>query len=210
MAEDCTEEIQALVLALRGDEAEARALAAEALAAIGGPAVAPLVELLSDGSMLIRHRATDALARIGPPAILRLIEVLQHEDRHIRSVAALTLSKMGDAESLPRRILLDARLQPTLRSATLESLRDVNYRDREVRLRYPIPDACTYCRRMLREEDADVRAAAEAVLSSQTLLRPGARDHATERETLLRGAQAGGETTAPEVLLRASDDPAKE
>jgi HEAT repeat protein len=68
-----------------------------ALASIGQPAVATLIDLFGDVDT--REAATKALVQVGRPAVGPLLEVLQHDPGPAHYAAARALGEIGDASS---------------------------------------------------------------------------------------------------------------
>jgi HEAT repeat protein len=93
--------VPALVKALKGPDAELRAEAASALAAIGPEAreaVAPLLAALDDRDSDLRREAAAALGRIGPQAraaVGPLTRLLKDSEGEVRGAAALALGEIG-------------------------------------------------------------------------------------------------------------------
>jgi HEAT repeat protein len=95
------EEVPALLEALKGGNAAARAEAADDLASLGpqAKAAAPaLNQALKDPDALVRVRAAKALAKADtahPAAVPALIEALKSKDASIRSAAAIAVGEIG-------------------------------------------------------------------------------------------------------------------
>jgi HEAT repeat protein len=68
-----------------------------ALAALGEPAIAPLLEVLETGEHEARLNASNALALIGPPAVPALVDALGHRNKRVRGLAARALAAMPDS-----------------------------------------------------------------------------------------------------------------
>ena len=64
-------------------------------------AVPDLIALLTHGNRLLAHLAADALAAIGEPATAALIEALQTSSPAARIEAARALAQIGDKRSIP-------------------------------------------------------------------------------------------------------------
>jgi HEAT repeat protein len=75
-------------------------MAAEALARIGRPGVAPVITALAKESATVREHAVAALARMGLSAVEPLHEALAATDDVLRCHAALALSQIGDSRSI--------------------------------------------------------------------------------------------------------------
>jgi HEAT repeat protein len=88
----------ALIANLRAGPERRCLVAVNALAALGEPAVPPLIELLNVKDEPLRARAASALGEIGPPArgaIPALIELLRLPDRETRENVATALAGIG-------------------------------------------------------------------------------------------------------------------
>jgi hypothetical protein len=129
----------------------------------------------------------------------------------VSNTAANALRKIGDSDTLPRKILADSRFSAQERIEVLDRLRRVRYKDRYTTFRYTLPDTRTLCQAVLNEEDAEARTGAQIVLGwlngDQHLLRASQRDATTEPQELLRTSQSAMPETQPETLLRAADEP---
>lgn len=88
----------------------------ELLVSIGGPAVKPLVELLSHKSYLIRTGASNILVEMDSIAVDSLLAILKDESSPHRSDAGIILGKIGD----PRAV-----------EPVLEALKDKNFPHRD-------------------------------------------------------------------------------
>lgn len=77
------------------DQLEGR-LAGDALAALGTPALAGLVERLQDGGLLAQIQAARALALLGDPAAVpALFAALDHESQIVQHWADQGLERLG-------------------------------------------------------------------------------------------------------------------
>jgi hypothetical protein len=95
--------VPGLIDALKDAHEPVRRNAAFALAAIGEPAVDPLINALDDGKdayeaepILHMSDAARALATIGKPAVAALKQALTDDREHIRAQAAYALGEMGE------------------------------------------------------------------------------------------------------------------
>ncbi|HBY95461.1 MAG: HEAT repeat domain-containing protein [Ardenticatenaceae bacterium] len=101
--------IRSLVGALRSDDRHERERTRKHLVAIGAPAIAPLLELLSDQDEHVRWEAAKVLSRIcTPEAAASLVEFLEDRNSAIRWLAAQGLIAAGRAGLPP---LLRALIQ---------------------------------------------------------------------------------------------------
>jgi len=89
--------VDPLIASFRNKDKTRRKAAAEDLAKIGGPAVAPLICALDDRISYVRALAAHALGNIGDPRALNpLRKALQDKDSNVRKEAKEALIKLGD------------------------------------------------------------------------------------------------------------------
>jgi bilin biosynthesis protein len=74
--------------------------ASQALADLGGAAVAPLMHLLRDPDQSARWRAAIALQKLGDPAVPALIIALKEEEWYVRTPAIWALSQIRDGRAV--------------------------------------------------------------------------------------------------------------
>ena len=185
-----------------------------AAAAIGrkheARAIPALLSLIKDPDFLVRAAAVRALGDIGEitiiPTLLRLLKA-GHPD--VCREAAYALNRMGNACSLPHKILAEPGLTPEQRVNTLIELRNMDKGNFYVTLHYSIPDIQKFCRQASGNQDPDVVEGAHIVLAfldnTQTLLRASQRDDSPSAKELLRAA--GNSARHPsDTLLRASTE----
>jgi HEAT repeat protein len=99
MAED-TEAFDSIIEALKDEEAEVRAYAAELLGKAGSEKTAePLAELLKDPDEDVCRAAAASLVKIGKPSVKYLIEALKAEQAYTRLAAARALGEIGDPDA---------------------------------------------------------------------------------------------------------------
>lgn len=119
--------IQALIAALRDDNAKVRQMSAAALGRIGSESAAPdLIEALSDDDLTVQIYVIGALERIGKRldlTIPALEAVLSHSHSEVRGRAARTLGTFGEragevVPSLTKLLLLDEDFTVRKRAAT--------------------------------------------------------------------------------------------
>jgi HEAT repeat protein len=169
-----------------------------------------LIGMLGSPHAEIRANAVQVLGNVGAPAVRLLAHALHDNSGTVRACAARALMDIGDARTLPRKLLADTRLSARRKARALELLRRVDYRDEELLLHYPLPEIPHYCEQMLTDTDAAVQEGARAVLGElqqRTLLRPSQRDEDSEEGELLRAAQSAGNGERPDTLLRSSNSP---
>lgn len=84
-----SERISLLIRILHDEDKDKRKLAMEALVECGNSAVLPLINLLDDGSWVVRYRAAEALGLIGDERSTGpLTNLLKDEKDHVRYMAA--------------------------------------------------------------------------------------------------------------------------
>ena len=118
-------ELAARLIAVLGERGEtgARNAAAEALAGLGGVALAPLVNLLSHPDPDQRKFAADILGQIGHRgAEVPLVRALADPDLNVRVSAAEALGRVGGDLSKRALEALLAEPEPLLRLSALEGL----------------------------------------------------------------------------------------
>jgi HEAT repeat protein len=93
----CPREAVRPLVGLLNGEPEVREAAAEALGALGRPALAMLFESLKDSDRLVREGAAKALGlfRRGPPEAVRPLVGLLKDRRAVREAAAAALARIG-------------------------------------------------------------------------------------------------------------------
>ena len=98
---------------------------ADALKAVGPPAIPLLVKRLDSSLWSVRHRASDVLAHIGTPAVPHLVDALEDESFLVREVAAKTLGKIGSKKALGslRKVAAGDSHEPVRRAAKEALLR---------------------------------------------------------------------------------------
>ena len=208
--------IEPLIYALRDTAAEIRDSAVAALVRLGQPAVLPLIGALGNQHPSVRSCAARALSQIGDVGCVHwLVNALSDTDIMVRKDAGLALGALGDADSLPRKILLHSAMSLPERVAALNALsahgqyfRSGGWNSDGSFHRYRTPNARRYCERMAVEGSTEVRAAAADLLrflAGDTLLRPSQRDDRADSATLLRAASGLQSAGSREELLRAAE-----
>ncbi|MCW3052072.1 MAG: lyase domain protein repeat-containing protein [Chthonomonadales bacterium] len=210
-----------LIEALKDTNSEVRWFAAHMLEQIGDPAAVPsLCDALGDENLDVCVLAAVALGTIGDVAALpSLLEAMKDQRRYyMRVYAARAVAKIGDSVTLPRKILAASSWSAQEHIDLLERLRHANYSERKwirdkVILPYKFPMTRALCQAVFKEEDAEARKGAQAVLNcleSKHLLRGSQPDSSKQSEELLRAAQGGESEAKPDTLLRAGEEPDKE
>jgi HEAT repeat protein len=149
--------VPALIEALKNADEHVRMYAASALGKFGDATAVPaLMEALKDENRIVRGLTTEALEQIGDvAAVPALIKALK--DKDVRKQAANALGKIGDSQTLPRKILAASPFSAQQKIEVLDALRQV--------LGYRFPDTSALCQMVLAEEDSDARIGAQAVLN---------------------------------------------
>ena len=89
--------VDPLIASFRNRDKNERKKAAESLAKVGRPAVAPLINALDDRISYVRAMAAQVLGNIGDPRALKpLKKALQDKDSSVRKEAKEALIKLGD------------------------------------------------------------------------------------------------------------------
>jgi HEAT repeat protein len=92
--------VDPLIRALRGDDDRIRSEAAATLGELGLPAaVGPLVDALASDA--VAPAAADALVAIGKPAVLPVLVLLERETGAVRETAVEVLGRLGAPEAVP-------------------------------------------------------------------------------------------------------------
>ena len=204
--------VPALMDALQDIDRGVRCNAANALGRIGDASAIPaLAESLEDGDQYVCKCAADALGQIGVPAIPVLIAALEDYTRFLCHTAAMVLQECGDSDTLPRKILADARCSPPQQIEMLEKLRRVRYTDPYVHLNYRFPETVSLCQSVLDEADSAAAQGAQAMLNwlngGRYLLRGSQPDPTRIARELVRPAPEDDPATRPKNLLRAAGPP---
>ena len=66
--------------------------------------IAPLIDALNDGEMLVRWNAIKGLSRFGESAVTRLLEALETKDRFKRRNIVQALGELGGDSAVDRMI----------------------------------------------------------------------------------------------------------
>jgi hypothetical protein len=199
--------ITALIKILNHKDEEVCSAATEALVKIGAPAVRPLGKMLKSENGSVCRCIAATLVKSGIPGVPFLVEALRHDEALHYAINALR--EIGEAESLPYRVLCCRELSPQLRIDTLKAMRQRGRKRRELRAWNTLPDVQLFCAQVREEDDEAAREEARVVLNwlegGNQLLRASQRDTRAEAQELLRGATAMDSATAPDELLRAGD-----
>lgn len=182
-----------------------RLRAAEALLKLNDErAVEPLCQTLSHRDRAIRSDAARALGKFGDArAVGPLCRMFAAKEAYW-TTAVEALGTMGDAETLPIKILLETRLTVVQRLEALDALRQVHHRGRIATQVYPLPEITDYCRQQLSHPEPTVRQEAQALLEARSLLRGSASTDRMHREELVRAAISTDARTDAQQLLRTS------
>lgn len=135
-----------LLVALGDDSRVVRAAAARSLGLLGAvDAVAPLVEALVQ-KRVPRAVAGQALLAVGPPSLERLRALLDHPDAEVRAVVAELIGLVGDASdaALVRERLRDSSAE--VRAKATRALGRLGAADAAAELRAALSDRIPYVR----------------------------------------------------------------
>jgi len=124
-------------------------------AAIGKPAVEPLISSLKDQDCNVRESAVMELIALGQPAVETLIPYLKHKDENVRSGIAQALGKLGDKRAVKPLIGCLKDKDQYVRSDAAEALGELGDR--------MAVEPLTTC---LKDDDAIVRCQAFVALES--------------------------------------------
>ena len=143
-------------------------------------------------------------------AVPALILLLKDKVAAVRGSAAEALGKMGDSQTLPRKILNDSRITVRKRIELLETLHNAYYKDGGRTVSYDFADTRVLCQVVLTEENAETRKGALAVFhwlnGDRNLVIASERSQTTEPRELVRPAEGRTSEPSRELLLRASDE----
>jgi len=123
-----TSDIEHLIAALADSHRDRRHLARESLVEIGEPAVAPLIEALTDPNCHVRWEAAKALGEIGDPTAAKaLITCLEDDLLEVRWRAAEDLISFGRQGLIPLlRALINRSESVKLREGAHHALRSLS------------------------------------------------------------------------------------
>jgi HEAT repeat protein len=97
--------------------------AVRALAAVGQPAVEPLISMFGNPQPVKERFASDALAQMSRAPVARLLQATRSESAAVREWAAVTLGKIGDTSAVARLREMAATAQGDERWAAQQALR---------------------------------------------------------------------------------------
>jgi HEAT repeat protein len=117
-----TKAVPVIIEALNDPDRLVRIEIVKALAAIGVPAIAPLMQVFREGDMQVRTGAMEALWMIGQPATTPLIMVLKDNQSDVRKRAALLLGEIGDTKAVDHLTTLLADENVAVRREAFEAL----------------------------------------------------------------------------------------
>lgn len=205
---------------LKSTDMTIRFRAARALLEAGETSAVPaLIRLMHAQDLSVRLNAIRMLGGSGAagavPALIAMLHV-ETIPLPIRTAAAEALHKLGDSETLPRKILACSQLVVKEKIQLLERLRHVRFQggtSRPFSLRYAFPDTRTLCRKVLKESDTASCQGAQAVLNwldgDRELLRASQPNSSHQSQTLLRPIEGSSPEMRPDTLLIASESPSQ-
>jgi HEAT repeat protein len=95
-----TKAISTIIGALDDPVRPVRIEVVKSLAALGVPAIAPLMQVFREGDTRMRTGAMEALWMLGQPATTPLIMVLKDDQSDVRRRAVLLLGEIGDQKAV--------------------------------------------------------------------------------------------------------------
>jgi hypothetical protein len=182
-------------------------------------AIPALLTMLRKDDFSTRMSVIHVLGEAGDArAVPGLIDIVNYcEIVPVQEAAAEALLKIGDSETLPRKILACSPLTPHQRIDLLSTVRRVRYKGGptgNITLHYTFPDIRTLCETAQNAQDKPTRVGAQAVLDwldgDRDLLMASQPARANEEQILLRAAQGSPAETRPDTLLIASDAPTQD
>lgn len=207
-----------LIAALQDESAPVRLEVAYALECLGDPAGVPaLIALFEDKHVRaevfqmprdttveernLRITRLGSIAEAGVRIVPTLLDALNDAESIVRCVAAEGLRRLGNSETLPRKILAAEQFPVPERIALLAKLREV----RRIDVSYQFPETLTLCREVLQEEDQEAREGAAAVVGWLTLLRGASGERTNQSIELLHPTALDASEVSPSEMLRATD-----
>ncbi|MEN6395163.1 MAG: HEAT repeat domain-containing protein, partial [Methanoregula sp.] len=124
-----TKAIPTLIETLADPERSVRIDVVKALAALGVPAIAPLMQVFREGDVRSRTAAMEALWMLGQPATTPLIMVLKDDQSDVRKRAALLLGEIGDQKSVDHLAGLLSDENVSVRREAFEALEMIKKRN---------------------------------------------------------------------------------
>src|SRR5690606_36591545 len=112
-------------------ERKVRQEAVRALAALGYPAITPLVAAFREGDVVVRNCTMEALWLIGGPATRPLLELLSDQNSEVRRRTALLLGEIGDAAAVDGLTRLLSDQVPSVRREGFEALEKIRKKQGE-------------------------------------------------------------------------------
>ena len=126
-----TTAIPALIDTLTDPDRAVRIDVVKALAALGVPVIAPLMQVFREGDVRTRTGAMEALWMLGQPATTPLIMVLKDDQSDVRKRAALLLGEIGDQKAADHLTGLLSDENVSVRREAFEALEMIKKRDRQ-------------------------------------------------------------------------------
>ena len=158
----------------------------------------------------VRWQCVASLGIVGDISVVSaLASALSDKSEEVDFAAVKALSRMGDRNTLPRKILACSKLSAQEKVVALSRLR-TRFALTFFSLNH-FPKVRPLCELAILEEDQDVRDGAQAVLNwldgDKLLLHTSQRDSEIDGEGLLRAAEGGAPEGQPDTLLRGSNEP---
>lgn len=181
-------------------------LAVRSLITMGEPARDPLYQAMQESETGCLVCAEVLAAMQDARAALCLVPFLAQRDQMHGKRAERALRSLGDYDTLPRKIVAEARLSVPQRIEILQGLGTLRFYRWDVTKMSPLPDIPAYCEMMLQENELDNHAGAQQILNHYSLLRGSDRDTLRENAELLRPPEIASDPTFPSTLLRSSTE----
>jgi HEAT repeat protein len=199
---DDAQTIVALICALEDPSPYVRRGAAQALIKIGEPATDPLFRTMQVTGPL-QTLCAEILALLKDTrAALHLVPCLAYFNQPTGERAEQFLRSVGNASTLPRRIVAETRLSVDQRVAILNWLELLRFYQWNISYMDPLPDVLAFCRQILQEKETAYHEGAQQILAHYTLLRGSGRDTSQDHVELLRPPSPGFDPTLPTTLIR--------
>lgn len=207
--DDCV--VPYLVDAMKDKDSDVRTAVAKALGAIGDDtALFALKEGLKSKYDEVRWQCVITLGLVGDVSVVSaLASALGDTYENVDFEAVKALSRMGNSDTLPRKILACSKLSAQEKVVALNRLRS-RFALTFTSLNH-FPKVRPLCELAIIEENQDVRDGAQTVLNwlegDKLLLHASQRDSGIDGQQLLRAAGGVAPDGHSETLLRGLDEP---